>query len=227
MKRWVWLALAAGTAYGATALAQSQDPNVRPEDQLKARRAQSEAAQSATAAQPGEMQTLSGTVKSYKAGKKIVVTDASGKSHSLKLDDSARVDANLNPGDSVTVMWMTDGAGKERVTSVSTSGATGTSVSGATGGTSSTTSSGTTASPYSGTTAADSGSAASPATSTSSSSMGVNGQMSSSTPPSSTTPGAYTTGTPGASRMRMTPRTTRTPGGSDTGMQPQPTPIPK
>ena len=256
MKRWVWLALTAGATYGATALGQSTaNPNTSPEDQLRARHAQ---AQLATAAQPGEMQTLSGTVKSYKPGKKIVVTDASGKNHSMKLDESARVDTtSLNPGDSVTVMWMTDSAGKERVTSVSTSGATGTSMSGTTGTTGSTGTTGTTsmtspraavtpgASSRYGSTSGATGSTGTvgstsnysgsssmetgSAASPSSSMSGVNGQMSSSTPSYSGTPGASMTGTPGMDRMRTTPRTTRTPGaaGSDTGTGMQPTPIPK
>jgi len=119
MTRKMLLALASGTFAAATALAQSQaNPSSSPEDQLRARRAAAQA-QTATA-QPGETQTLSGTVKSYKAGKKIVVTDADGKNHSLKLDESARVETAPNPGDSVTVTWMTDSEGKPRVSSVAT-----------------------------------------------------------------------------------------------------------
>jgi uncharacterized protein YdeI (BOF family) len=120
MKKQVWLALAAGSFAGTIALAQSQaNPNTSPEDQMKARRA-SASAQSSTTSQTGDMQTVTGTVKSYKPGKKIVVTDASGKKHSLKLDESARVEGTLNPGDSVTVTTMSDSAGKQRVSSITT-----------------------------------------------------------------------------------------------------------
>jgi len=119
MTRKMLLALASGTFAAATSLAQSQaNPSSSPEDQLRARRAAAQA-QTATA-QPGETQTLSGTVKSYKAGKKIVVTDADGKNHSLKLDETARVETAPNLGDSVTVTWMTDSEGKQRVSSVAT-----------------------------------------------------------------------------------------------------------
>src|SRR5262249_15514270 len=133
MSRKFLLALAAGTLIGGTALAQSQpNPNTSPEDQMKARRAAAEASKAA-AAQPGELQQLTGTVKSYKAGKKIVVTDAGGKNHSLKLDESARVESTLKPGDPVTVEWMVDADGKERVSSVSTASSTGSNPSGSAG----------------------------------------------------------------------------------------------
>jgi hypothetical protein len=127
------LALAAGILVGGAALAQNADPNASPQDQLKARRA---AAEAASQTPPGEMQTLKGTVKSYKAGKKIVVTDAEGKNHSLKLDESARVESAPNPGDAVTVMWITDTAGKQRVTSVATGTTAGTGATSANPGTS-------------------------------------------------------------------------------------------
>src|SRR4051812_13397081 len=134
MKKKVWLALAAGAIAGSTALAQTQssDPSSSTTGSGTGTSSRQTSGQSTSSGsmtgqstsgsmsgQAGDMQTTTGTVKSYKAGKKIVVTGADGKNHTLKLDESARVDGTLNPGDPVTVMWMTDSNGKQRVTSVS------------------------------------------------------------------------------------------------------------
>jgi hypothetical protein len=249
MKRLVWLALVAGTTFAATAFAQStSNPSVSPEDQLKARRAQAEA--NKAAALPGQLQTLTGTVKSYKEGKKIVVTDASGKNHSLKLDESARVEATLKPGDPVSVEWQIDSEGKERVSSISTGTSTGATTGTSPGTTGSAATSGTSASPsgntppgstgytgssgVSGTAGTTAPSAAPYAGSTAPAESGSavpppastyseNGQMSS-TPRASGT-AAPSSGTPG---MYRTPRGTRTPeaGTSGSGSM-QPTPVPK
>ena len=138
MKKNVWIALA-GTAVfaGTTALAQTQSNSsgTTGSTQSPAPTGQSGTSTQSMSAQPGQMQTMTGTVQSYKAGKKLVITGADGKAHSLKLDDSARVDGTPKPGDAVTVMSMTDSTGKHRVTSISSgsAGATGTGSTGASG----------------------------------------------------------------------------------------------
>jgi len=162
MKKNVWLALAGAAAFaGSTALAQTQSNT-----QGQARAGQSGTHASgqttstqSTSAQPGEMQTLTGTVKSYKAGKKLVITGADGKSQSLPLDQSARVDGTPKPGDPVTVMWMTDSKGRQRVTSISSgsAGATGTGSTGASGMSGTTGTTGTTSGYTGSTTSGDAG----------------------------------------------------------------------
>ena len=63
--------------------------------------------------------SVTGTVKEYDAGKKIVVTAPKNKDYSFDLDDkdtSANVDPSVAVGNKVTVKEHTDADGKETVT---------------------------------------------------------------------------------------------------------------
>ena len=63
--------------------------------------------------------TVTGTVKSYDAGKKIVVTGPKNKDYSFDLDDkdmAATVDPAVAVGNKVTAKESTDDAGKKTLT---------------------------------------------------------------------------------------------------------------
>src|SRR5262245_54210905 len=68
-----------------------------------------------------EMQSRTGTLKNYRLGKSIVISEPGGRQRTLALDPAARVDRNLKKGQQVNVISMTDGAGKERVSAISRS----------------------------------------------------------------------------------------------------------
>jgi hypothetical protein len=76
--------------------------------------------QTRSVANPGGtgLHSLTGTVKSFEPGKALVVTDASGKEHRLKLDDGARLDSGLAVGQSVTVVSLIDSVGQRHVSRV-------------------------------------------------------------------------------------------------------------
>jgi hypothetical protein len=137
-----------------------------------------------------DIQTLTGTVKSYSPDSRIVLVTADGAEHSLKLDEGARVANGVAEGQMVAVAWFRESTGNERVTSVAPFSAP------ASGGEAS-------SAPPSKAYAATSEGAAMSATPA--------GPMSETPRPAPTspstmdlTPGVRTTGTPGAS-MRETP----------------------
>ena len=69
-----------------------------------------------------KMETVTGTVKDFEAGKKITVTGPGDKSYSFDLDENARVSDNVAVGSKVKVQYWKDENGKERVSVVSVSG---------------------------------------------------------------------------------------------------------
>jgi hypothetical protein len=70
-----------------------------------------------------EMQSRTGTLKKYRLGKSVVIAEPGGRQRTLTLDPAARVDRNLQKGQQVNVISMTDEAGKERVSAISRSAA--------------------------------------------------------------------------------------------------------
>ena len=83
------------------------------------------AATAAAAARPAptsgrfEMQSRSGTLRTYQAGKSIVIASPDGRLKRLPVDPAARVDRGLARGQQVNVISMTDETGRERVSSIS------------------------------------------------------------------------------------------------------------
>jgi hypothetical protein len=69
-----------------------------------------------------EMQSRTGTLKKYRLGRSIVLTEPGGRQRTLALDPAARVDRNLKKGQQVNVISMTDEAGKERVSAIARTG---------------------------------------------------------------------------------------------------------
>ena len=72
-------------------------------------------------ATPAVMESVTGTVKKYTAGKTLVIVGSDGKSRSLVVDGTTRIDGPIARGQSVTAVWMTDSAGKKKVSAISTS----------------------------------------------------------------------------------------------------------
>ena len=60
-------------------------------------------------------ETVSGTVKSYDAGKKIEVTGPNNKDYTFDLDENAKVEGSVAVGQWVRVQYRKDDAGKEHV----------------------------------------------------------------------------------------------------------------
>lgn len=60
-------------------------------------------------------ETVTGTVKTYNAGKKITVTGPKDKDFSFDLDQDVKVEGSVAPGQIVTVEYMKDVDGKEHV----------------------------------------------------------------------------------------------------------------
>jgi hypothetical protein len=68
-----------------------------------------------------EMQSRTGTLKTYRAGKSVVIAGPDGRLKRLPVDPAARVDRNLTRGQQVNVISMTDETGQERVSAISRS----------------------------------------------------------------------------------------------------------
>ena len=68
-----------------------------------------------------EMQARTGTLKTYRAGKSVVIAGPDGRLKRLPVDPAARVDRNLTRGQQVNVISMTDETGQERVSAISRS----------------------------------------------------------------------------------------------------------
>jgi hypothetical protein len=68
-----------------------------------------------------EMQARTGTLKTYRAGKSVVIAGPDGRLKRLPVDPAARVDRDLVRGQQVNVISMTDETGQERVSSISRS----------------------------------------------------------------------------------------------------------
>src|SRR4051812_10885610 len=66
-------------------------------------------------------ETVTGTVKSYSAGKSIKVEGPGGKNYSFDLDEAARVDGNIAEGQMVKVTYYKSNDGREHVTVLSES----------------------------------------------------------------------------------------------------------
>ena len=106
MKRIWGLALAAATmmaaaAFQAAQVAPKNDP-VAPNDELSRR----------------FIRTSTGTVKSYAKNSQIVIVAADGAEIALPVDPGTRVDDSLADGQMVTVAWLEDSVGRQRVTSI-------------------------------------------------------------------------------------------------------------
>ena len=65
-----------------------------------------------------DIRTLTGTVKSYSPDERIVVVTSDGGEHALKLDAGARVADGVAQGQLVTIAWLMESTGRERVTSI-------------------------------------------------------------------------------------------------------------
>ena len=68
-----------------------------------------------------EMQARTGTLKTYSAGKSVVIAGPDGRLKRLPVDPTARVDRGLVRGQQVNVISMTDDTGRERVSAISRS----------------------------------------------------------------------------------------------------------
>ena len=70
-----------------------------------------------------EMQSRTGTLRTYSAGKSVVFAGPDGRVKRLPVDPAARVDRGLVRGQQVNVISMTDETGRERVSAISRSAA--------------------------------------------------------------------------------------------------------
>jgi len=66
-----------------------------------------------------EMQSRTGTLKTYQAGMSVVIASPDGRLKRLPVDPAARVDRGLVRGQQVNVISMTDDTGRERVSAIS------------------------------------------------------------------------------------------------------------
>jgi hypothetical protein len=66
-----------------------------------------------------KMESVTGIVKDYDAGKKITVSGPGDKSYSFDLDENARVSGNIAVGQKVKVHYWKDNDGHERVSVIS------------------------------------------------------------------------------------------------------------
>ena len=106
MKKIWGLALAAATmmaaaAFQAAQVAPKNDP-VTPNDELSRR----------------FIRTTTGTVKSYAKNSQIVIVAEDGAEIALPVDAGTRVEDSLAQGQMVTVAWLEDSVGQQRVTSI-------------------------------------------------------------------------------------------------------------
>lgn len=116
-KNWMALSAAAVFALAYTAAANAQADTSATGDKTMAQTTETKHTG------PGKNtktkgKTVTGTVKEYDAGKKLVVTGPKNKDYSFDLDDkntSATVDPAVAVGNKVTVKEHTDADGKETV----------------------------------------------------------------------------------------------------------------
>jgi hypothetical protein len=99
--RWTWgIAFAAGTILAVPAFQTA--PQTTPNDELSRR----------------FIRTATGTVKSYAKNSQIVIVAEDGAEIALPLDPGTRVEDSLAEGQMVTVAWLEDSVGRQRVTSI-------------------------------------------------------------------------------------------------------------
>ncbi len=91
----------AAAAFQSAQVASKSDP-VAPNDELSRR----------------FIRTTTGTVKSYSKNSQIVIVAADGAEVTLPVDRGTRVDDSLADGQMVTVAWLEDSVGRQRVTSI-------------------------------------------------------------------------------------------------------------
>jgi hypothetical protein len=113
MKKIATLAVASLFAAGITGVAMAQEPKTHTETTTKQ-----------TGPGPDmktKSETVTGTVKSYTAGKSIKVEGPGGKNYSFDLDEVARVEGNVAEGSMVKVTYYKANDGREHVTVLSES----------------------------------------------------------------------------------------------------------
>jgi hypothetical protein len=113
MKKVATLAVASLFAAGISGIAMAQEPKTHTETTTKQKG-------------PGpdmktKSETVTGTVKSYTAGKSIKVEGPGGKNYSFDLDEVARVEGNVAEGSMVKVTYYKANDGREHVTVLSES----------------------------------------------------------------------------------------------------------
>ena len=119
-----WMALSAAAvfalAYSATASAARQNTRSRATgDKTRAQTRETKHEGKGMKTTKSKVQRVFGTVKSYDAGKKLVVTGPKNKDYSYDLDDkdmTANVDPAVAVGGKVKVVKSTDDAGKVTLT---------------------------------------------------------------------------------------------------------------
>ena len=110
MRKFATLAVASLFAVGVTGVAMAQD------------KTHSETTTKQTGPGPDvktKSETVTGTVKSYNAGKSIKVEGPGGKNYSFDLDEVARVEGNIAEGQMVKVSYYKSTDGREHVTVLS------------------------------------------------------------------------------------------------------------
>ena len=110
MRKFATLAVASLFAVGVTGVAMAQD------------KTHSETTTKQTGPGPDvktKSETVTGTVKSYNAGKSIKVEGPGGKNYSFDLDEVARVEGNIAEGQMVKVSYYKSNDGREHVTVLS------------------------------------------------------------------------------------------------------------
>jgi hypothetical protein len=68
------------------------------------------------------MQSVTGAVRRYQAGKVIVLVEPEGKRHALALDAGTRIPGEIAQGDTVTAIAMTGPDGRQHVNAISRPG---------------------------------------------------------------------------------------------------------
>jgi hypothetical protein len=68
------------------------------------------------------MQSVTGSVRKYQAGRVIVLVEPEGKRHSLALDAGTRIPGEIAEGDTVTAIAMTGPDGRQHVNAISRPG---------------------------------------------------------------------------------------------------------
>jgi hypothetical protein len=112
MKKFATLAVASLFAAGITGVAVGQE------------KTHSETTTKQTGPGPNmktKSETVTGTVKSYDAGKSLKVEGPGGKNYSFDLDENAKVEGNIAEGQMVKVRYYKSADGKEHVTVLSES----------------------------------------------------------------------------------------------------------
>jgi hypothetical protein len=114
MKGILAIAVAAGLTLAGAATAQTKNPTSSTETM------ESESTLKHTGPGPNTKETTKtvvGVVKTYDAGKKIVVTGPKNKDYSFDLDDNSGVKGNVSVGEKVTVTYTKSNDG-QKVTTV-------------------------------------------------------------------------------------------------------------